>query len=218
MMAETTKKKKKIGGTLIVSIITMIVFPLLKFTYNVLLNNTFEIAVEETIQEGLGTSYSIYEITTEPELQNAKLGLQGYIEVFYEEEKLATVLVNDLYGNCTYQIENGKISISCKNAEMREYCDMLRTAILEQCEMDGKQLEIRCDTIMGFSYAVLHQNYIIPRYFRLNGNQPLHISKNQALEVINQTDDETIFVEGTLDELRQEMFEDTVGKIKMIFG
>lgn len=218
MCKEEKQEKRKKDWIKIIQLVTVVIttiaMPTLGFFYDTMLNNTFEVSVEVTEKNGLGTSYTVYELNTDPALQNAKLGLQGYAEVIYKEKKLATILVNDLYGNSAYQIENGKVEIICKERDMGDYCEKMRDILVEQCGMDESQLVIRYDTIIGFKYTVLHQNFIISRYFRLNGNQPLHISKHLALQMINEMEGDYVFMEGTLAELSEDRIEDVVTEIK----
>lgn len=170
---------------------------------SLVLNNTFELEVKTSRQEGLGTSYVVYELQTEPPLANAKLGLQAYVEIIYEEEILGRILVNDLYGSNAYNVEDGKALITCKADKMKEYCRYLEIALCESYDFDKERLKIKQDTIIGFSYTILRQNFEVPRYFRLNDNNPLHISRKEALCIINETEEVRILMEGNLDELME---------------
>ncbi len=174
------------------------------------LNNTFEIKMktEEVIR--LGKFYTKYEIMTEPLLENAKLGLQGYIEIIYEDELIGRILVDDLYDNRAYVLEGEVVSIICRSTELQQYCADIKKALIERYNLKEDKLQIKQDSILGFRYTILRQNFEISRYFRLNENNPLHITKKVALEIINPSEDTNILVEGNLIDLLGEKFEMTI--------
>lgn len=214
MNEETNEKSiiKKLSAVL--SMLGMVI----SFIGTLLGNNTFEIEIKTSEVPGLGNSYTSYEIITEPTLANAKMGIQAYIEIIYDGKMIGRILVNDLYGNRAYQMEKGKISITCRSTELKELIDNIKKEVTKRYGLEENKLQIKQDTILGFRYTILHQNFEIPRYFRLNTNNPLHISKREALCTINSSESTNILAEGNLDDLSETEFEKVIQLVgKAIF-
>lgn len=120
-------------------------------------------SVEEHIVEKLER----YEVEIEPSDKMARVALQGYIEVIYEDKR-QVILLDELFTQRTYVMENGKFPI-LKRVKDEELCKNIRNKVEEKLNERGtSKVIVNTDTLMCFAYS----EELTISYYLLNNSHP----------------------------------------------
>lgn len=160
-----------------------------------------------------GVSYEAIEISTLPPVENIKVGILSTLHIYYKEQEIAIIVMNNGYSKECYTFIDG-CCILLRKAKVISVADILMEQIEEY--FSGNNFKICEETILCCSYRNSSEKKVNIKYYTLINGERTLVKRNEILQDINDSE-KTISVDlvgATIDTLVHDLFSHIIERIR----
>lgn len=215
MTSDKDKQRKKVNDFIMVIIagIFSLIAAAIPIIWEYVQQDKYNLKIESVskVNQG-GVFYEAIEISTQPSVENIKVGVLSTLHIYYKEQEIAIIIMNNGYSKECYTF----IDSSCillRKAKVTSFSDNLMEQIEENSSRNN--LKIREETILCCSYRNSTEKTVNIKYYTLINGERTLVKRNEILQDINDSE-KTISVDlvgATIDTLIPDLSSDIIERI-----
>lgn len=182
-------EKKKIVYDFIMFIATGIfslIAVIIPIIWEYVQQDKYNLKIEPTseVNQG-GVFYDVIVISTLPPVENIKVGILSTLHIYYGEQEIAIIVMNNGYSKECYTFIDGSCTL-LRKAKVISFADNLLEYIEKNLSVDN--LKIREESILCCSYRNSSEKKVNIKYYTLINGERTLVERNEILRDINDSE------------------------------